>query len=262
MANQETFGIKPGLRVLITAGAAGIGRAIGDTFDSIGARIHVCDVSQAALDACKKDHPGWGYTLCDVSDEKQIARLFDDAKTHLGGLDVLVNNAGIAGPTAGVEDIKPADWDMTVRINLNGQFYCSHHAVPLLKKSDNASIICISSIAGRLAYANRTPYAATKWAIRGLAESLAWELGPAGIRVNVIMPGIVEGPRIQNVIRARAEKEGVAHEAMEATYKNMASLGRMVTAQDVAQQILFLCSPLGRNISGQSISVDGHVRAL
>ncbi len=259
---SETFGLQPGLRVVVTAGAAGIGRAIAEAFDAAGAKIHVCDVAQAALDSCKADHPSWGYTLCDVSDEAQVANLFAEAKEFLGGLDVLVNNAGIAGPTAGVEEINPADWDATVRINLNGQFYCAHHAVPLLKQSDNASIICISSIAGRLAYANRTPYAATKWAIRGLAESLAYELGPAGIRVNVIMPGIVEGPRIENVIRARAEKEGVPFEDMEATYKNMASLGRMVTAEDVAQQALFFCSPLGRNISGQAISVDGHVRAL
>ncbi len=259
---SETFGIKPGLRVVVTAGAAGIGRAIADAFEGAGAKIHVCDIAQEALDSCKEDHPDWGYTLCDVSDETQVKNLFKEGNEFLGGLDVLVNNAGIAGPTAGVEDIDPKDWDMTVRINLNGQFYCTHHAVPLLKQSDNASIICISSIAGRLAYANRTPYAATKWAIRGFAESLAFELGPAGIRVNTILPGIVEGPRIENVIRARAEKENVPYEQMEQTYKDMASLQRMISADDVAQQALFLCSPLGQNISGQSISVDGHVRAL
>ncbi len=259
---RYSFGIEPGLRVVVTAGAAGIGRVIAEAFDEAGARIYVCDVSSDALDACKKDHPDWHYGLCDVSDESQVAAFFADVKEALGGLDVLVNNAGIAGPTAGVDDIRPADWDMTVRINLNGQFYCAHHAVPLLKQSDRASIICISSIAGRLAYANRTPYAATKWAIRGFAESLACELGPSDIRVNTIMPGIVEGPRIDNVIRARAEKEGMSFDEMAAAYKNMASLGRMVTAQDVAYQALFLCSPLGRNISGQGISIDGHVRAL
>lgn len=259
---DKSFGMLPGTRVLVTAGAAGIGRAIAEAFDAAGAKIHVCDIVSAVLDKCKEEKPSWGVTRCDVSDEAQVAALFAEAKKNLGGLDVLVNNAGIAGPTAAVEDMKPADWDATVRINLNGQFYCAHHAVPLLKKSDNASIICISSIAGRLAYANRTPYAATKWAIRGFAESLAWELGPHGIRVNAILPGIVEGPRIENVIRARAEKEGVSYADMERKYKDMASLRRMVSAQDVANQALFLCSPAGRNISGQSISVDGHVRAL
>lgn len=259
---SETYGIPSGLRVVITAGAAGIGRAIADAFDTVGARIHVCDISQEALDSCKAEHPDWGYTLCNVADEAQVASLFAEAKDNLGGLDVLVNNAGIAGPTGGVDKIDPKEWDMTVSINLNGQFYSAHHAVPLLKESSNASIICVSSIAGRLAYANRTPYAATKWAIRGLAESLASELGPHGIRVNSILPGIVEGPRIENVIRARAENDNVPYEQMEATYKNMASLQRMVSAQDVANQVLFLCSPLGQNISGQSISIDGHVRAL
>lgn len=259
---SENFGIQKGLRVVVTAGAAGIGRAIADAFDKTGAKIHVCDISQDALDACKKDHPDWGYTLCNVADESQVAQLFKDADKHLGGLDVLINNAGIAGPTGSVDKISPKEWDQTISINLNGQFYSCHHAVPLLKKSDNASIICIASIAGRLAYANRTPYSATKWAIRGLAESLAWELGEHGIRVNTILPGIVEGPRIDAVIQARADNDGVSFDEMSATYKNMASLQRMVTADDVANQALFLCSPLGKNISGQSISVDGHVRAL
>lgn len=256
------YNIQPGMRVVITAGAAGIGRAIAEAFDEVGAKIHVCDISQDALDTCKEAHPDWGYTLCDVSDEKQVAELFAQAKENLGGLDVLVNNAGIAGPTASVADMNPAEWDATIAINLNSQFYCAHHAVPLLRQSDNASIICISSIAGRLAYANRTPYAATKWAIRGFAESLAMELGEDGIRVNTIMPGIVEGPRIDNVIQARADKEGVSFDEMSSNYKNMASLRRMVTAQDVAQQVLYFCSPLAKNVSGQGISIDGHVRAL
>ena len=134
--------------------------------------------------------------------------------------------------------------------------------MPHLKKSDNGNIVCISSIAGRLAYANRTPYAATKWAIRGFTESLAAELGPSNIRVNAIMPGIVEGPRIDSVIQARADKEGVSFDEMNQKYKDMASLKRMVTAEDVANQALFFCSPLAQNISGQCISVDGHVKAL
>lgn len=258
----ETFGIEASLRIVVTAGAAGIGRSIADAFDNVGAKVHVCDISREALDACRTDHPDWGYTRCNVADEAQVEQLFKEAENHLGGLDVLINNAGIAGPTGGVDKIKPSEWDQTISINLNGQFYACHHAVPLLKKSDNPSIVCIASIAGRLAYANRTPYAATKWAIRGLAESLAYELGPYGIRVNSILPGIVEGPRIDSVIQARADNDGVSFEEMQQTYKDMASLKRMVTADDVANQALFLCSPLGRNISGQSISIDGHVRAL
>tara|TARA_B110000858_G_scaffold3502_1_gene4040 strand:+ start:12474 stop:13238 length:765 start_codon:yes stop_codon:yes gene_type:complete len=251
-----------GLRVAVTAGAAGIGRAFVEAFDETGAKIHVCDVVQGALDSCKADHPDWHYTQYDVSDEDQVKQLFAEVKGALGGLDVLVNNAGIAGPTGGIDEISTDEWRQIININLNGKFYSARYAVPMLRESRNASIVSIASVAGRLAYANRTPYAASKWAIRGFTESLAWELGGDGIWVNAILPGIVEGPRIDKVIQARADKEGVTFDEMSQQYKDMASLRKMVTAQDVAAQILFLCSESGRNISGQSISVDGHVRAL
>ena len=183
MTEQTISGIKPGLRVVITAGASGIGRVIAETLRAHGARIHVCDVSQEALDACRKALPDVGTTLADVADVKQVDRFFDTALSALGGLDVLVNNAGIAGPTAGVEDIDPAEWDRTVAINLNGQFYSARKAVPALRKTEDGAIINMSSVAGRFGYAYRTPYAATKWAIVGFTQSLAKELGPAGIHV-------------------------------------------------------------------------------
>jgi NAD(P)-dependent dehydrogenase (short-subunit alcohol dehydrogenase family) len=174
----------------------------------------------------------------------------------------LVNNAGIAGPTGGIDELSCEDWRHTIDVNLNGQFYCSRLAVPMLKQSDNASIICLSSVAGRLGYAYRTPYAATKWAIIGLIKSLAIELGPHDIRVNALLPGIVEGPRIEQVISARAETVGVSYEAMEEEYIGKISLRKMTTAKDVANQALFLCSPLGANISGQPISICGNVEYL
>jgi len=176
--------------------------------------------------------------------------------------DVLVNNAGIAGPTGGVDELSCSDWQDTVNINLNGQFYCARLAVPLLRQSNNASLICISSVAGRLGYAYRTPYAATKWAIVGLVKSLAIELGPQGIRANALLPGIVEGPRIERVIGDRAQALGVSYADMEQEYINKISLRRMVSAQDVANQALYLCSPLGAGISGQAISVCGNVEYL
>jgi NAD(P)-dependent dehydrogenase (short-subunit alcohol dehydrogenase family) len=263
MTKQETFGIKPGLRVLVTAGAAGIGRVVADAFAGVGAKIHVCDVVPAVLDACKKDHPDWGVTLCDVSKPDQVEKLFADVKKNLGGLDVLVNNAGIGGPTGGVDKIKVEDWMQTIDINLNGQFLCAHHAVPLLRQNaQDSSIICISSVAGRLGYALRTPYAATKWAIVGFMKSLAQELGPEGIRCNAILPGIVEGPRMTNVIKNRAAATNVSYEDMEKQYLNKISLRRMVSPQDVANMALYLCSPLGRNVTGQPISVCGDVVSL
>lgn len=250
------------LRVLVTAGASGIGRVIAESFAQTGARLHICDIADAALGEAKKTHPTWGVSRCDVSQSDQVAGLFEEVGNNFDGLDVLINNAGIAGPTGGVEEITADDWRRTVDINLNSQFYCVNRAVPLLKKSQNASIICISSVAGRLGYAYRTPYAATKWAIIGLSKSLAIELGPSGIRVNALLPGIVEGPRIETVISERARALGVSYGDMEQEYINKVSLRRMVTAQDVANQAMFLCSPAGMNISGQSISICGNVEVL
>jgi len=251
-----------GLRVLITAGASGIGLAIAESFAREGARIHICDISQQALSACVSAHPDWGTSLCDVSEEFQVAQLFKEVNEAMDGLDVLVNNAGIAGPTGKIEDLSSEEWLQTVDVNLNAQFYCARLAVPLLKQSDNASIICLSSVAGRLGYAYRTPYAVTKWAIVGLVKSLAIELGPHGIRVNALLPGIVEGPRIEKVIADRAAAIGVTHEEMTQEYINKVSLRKMVTAQDVANQALFLCSSLGAGISGQPISICGNVEYL
>jgi len=245
-------------RVLVTAGATGIGRAIVDTFVAHGARMHICDISAAALEACGKAQPSVGTTLADVSDEAAVERLFADVAARLGGLDVLVNNAGIAGPTARIDEITTADWKQTIDINLTGHFFCARRGVPMLRASAGV-MLNISSVAGRLGYAYRTPYAATKWAIVGLSASLAKELGEFGIRVNTLLPGVVEGPRIEKVIADRAHATGVSVEAMKATYLENVSLKRMVSPQDVANMALFLCSPLGRNISGQAISVDGNV---
>ena len=255
-------GIQPGLRVLITAGAAGIGRAMAEAFVASGARVHVCDVSAETLGRFRAEVPGAGATLADVADPVAVDRLFGEAASALGGLDVLVNNAGIAGPTAPVEEVDPDDWRRTVDVNLNGQFYCSRRAVPLLRAAGEGAIVNISSVAGRLGYAYRTPYAATKWAIIGLTQSLAKELGPHGIRVNAILPGVVRGDRLRGVIAARAKVMGVSVEEMERRYLERVSLRRMVEAEEVAAMALFLCSPAGRNISGQSISVDGNVETL
>ena len=197
-----------------------------------------------------------------MADEAQVAALFKTQRAKFDGLDVLVNCAGIAGPTAGVDKITEQEWKRTIDVNLNGQYRCLHHAVPMLRESKAANIICISSVAGRAGIPWRTPYAATKWAIVGIAKSLAIELGPDNIRVNAVLPGIVEGPRMDGVISARAKLEGVEETAMRAEYLKRISLRRMVTADDVALTCLFLCSPAGRNISGQAIGVDGNAEFL
>lgn len=251
-----------GQRVVVTAGAAGIGRAIVTALVEAGARVHICDVDEAALASFRQELPGAGTTLADVSDDAQVDHLFEEAASALGGLDVLVNNAGIAGPTAAVEDIDPADWRRCIEVDLTGQFLCARRAVPLLKAAGGGAIVNLSSAAGRLGYAFRTPYAAAKWGVIGFTESLAKELGPHRITVNAILPGVVQGPRIERVIGARAEQLGLAYAEMERQYLEKVSLRRMVTAEEVAAMVLFLVSPLGRGVSGQSLGVCGNVETL
>ena len=252
----------PGLRVLVTAGASGIGFSIASAFAETGAKIHICDIDDAALTAFQKSFPCSQATHADVADARQVASLFETQRARFSGLDVLVNCAGIAGPTAGVDQVTEEDWKRVIDVNLNGQYRCLHHAVPILRQSQFANIICISSVAGRVGLPWRTPYVATKWAIVGIVKSLAMELGPSDIRVNAVLPGIVEGPRMNGVIRAHAKLENIEEAAMRAEYLKKISLRRMVTADDVALACLFLCSPAGRNVNGQAIGVDGNVEAV
>jgi NAD(P)-dependent dehydrogenase (short-subunit alcohol dehydrogenase family) len=255
------LGIKE-LRVLVTAGANGIGREVARAFIAEGAKVHVCDVDAAALDALAVSDPGITRTRADVSDRTDVEQLFREAIAALGGLDVLVNNAGIAGPTGRVEEIKPEDWDRCLAINITGQFNCARLAVPYLRKSKNPSIVNLSSAAGRLAFSMRTPYASSKWAVVGFTKSLAKELGPEGIRVNAIQPGIVEGERINRVFQAKAEARGITFEQVRDESLAYTSMRTSVTPQQIADQILFLCSPRGRTISGQAISICGDTQML
>ena len=251
-----------GLRAVVTAGAAGIGRAIAEALLANGAKVHVCDVSAEALDAFARANPSAGVSRADVSDRAQVDAFFDAAAQRLGGLDLLVNNAGIAGPTGRVEDISPADWDRTLAININGHFYCTRRAAPLLKQTGGGSIVNISSAAGKFGFPLRTPYAASKWAIIGFTQSLAIELGQSKIRVNAILPGVVEGDRIDRVIDAKAAALGIARDEMRERMLSHVSLRCMVSARDIANMVLFLISPAGERISGQSLSVDGHLECL
>jgi NAD(P)-dependent dehydrogenase (short-subunit alcohol dehydrogenase family) len=251
------------LRVLVTAGGSGIGRAIAESFVASGAKVHVTDVAESTLATTIDAVPGLTGTVGDAANADDVDRAFADVSAGLGGLDVLVNNAGIAGPTGLVDTLNVSDVDRTIDVNLQSHFHFLHRFVPLLKASTrNPSIIAMSSVAGRLGYAYRTPYAATKWAIVGLIKSLAVELGPLGIRANAILPGVVRGERMDRVIADRAAARGVSFDDMRGEYLRKISLRRMVDAGDVANLCLFLACNLARNISGQAISVDGNVEYL
>ena len=248
-----------GLRVLVTAGAAGIGLAIARTFHDHGARVHVCDVDDKALAALDTDIT---RTKADVSSLADVERLFADVLKTLGGLDVLVNNAGIAGPTGKVEDIKVEDWDRCIAIDLSGMFYCTRKAMPMIKAAGGGSIVNLSSAAGRHGFPQRSPYCAAKWGVVGFTKSLAVEAGPDKVRVNAILPGLVEGERIERVIAAKAKALGVSHEAFRETFLETTSLRSTVTAQDIANMALFVSTEPGCRITGQALAVDGDVRYL
>jgi NAD(P)-dependent dehydrogenase (short-subunit alcohol dehydrogenase family) len=251
-----------GLRVLVTAGASGIGRATAETFQAAGAKVHICDVSTAALAQFKQTNSSITQSVTDVADLRQVDQLFADVRQHLGGLDVLVNNAGVAGPTALVEDVKPEDWDRTLAVNINGMFYCTRLAVPMLKAAGGGSIANLSSTAGRLGFPLRSPYAASKWAVVGYTQSIAMELGPHNIRVNAILPGVVEGERIDRVMAARAQANSITIEQAKQDAVERVSMRTMVSAQDIANMIVFLASDAGKHVSGQSMPVCGNVETL
>ena len=255
------LGIK-GLRVLVTAGAAGIGLEIARAFVREGARVHICDVDEKALTAVKTSDPALTQSTCDVSDRAQVAKLFADALKSLGGLDCLVNNAGIAGPTGKVEEINPEDWDRCLAIDITGQFNCVRLAVEHLKKSNNPSIMNLSSQAGKHGFPLRSAYAAAKWGVVGFTKSIAIELGTFGIRVNALLPGLVAGDRIRRVIEAKAQQGGVSFKEKEAELFRNVSVKEYVTPQQLADMVVFTASPRAKTISGQAISVCGDTNML
>jgi NAD(P)-dependent dehydrogenase (short-subunit alcohol dehydrogenase family) len=246
-----------GLRVLVTAGGAGIGCAIAQTFLAHGARVQVCDVDEKALAALPKEI---FRARADVASLADVERLFDEVQRNLGGLDVLVNNAGIAGPTGKVEDLRPEDWDRCIAVDLNGMFYVTRKAMPLIKAAGGGSIVNLSSTAGRLGFPLRTPYAAAKWGVVGFTKSLAIEAGPDKVRVNCLQPGIVEGERYERIIAAKAKATGEPVEAVRAAMLAGTSLRSGVSAQEVADMALYLATAPGRHITGQAISICSDLR--
>lgn len=246
-----------GLRVAITGGAGGIGRVMADSFVACGATVFVSDVDRAGLATC--GHPGM---FADAGQVGDLDRFMDGALDTLGGLDVLVNNAGIAGPTKPVEEVTPEELDETFRVDLAAMFHCARRAVPALKAAGGGAIVNLSSAAGKFGFPLRSPYSAMKWGVVGFTRTLAMELGPFGIRVNALLPGAVEGPRIRAVLRNKAAAKGISDNEQTELAMNTVSLRCFVTQHDIANMALYLCSAFGRTISGQAISIDGGTESL
>jgi NAD(P)-dependent dehydrogenase (short-subunit alcohol dehydrogenase family) len=245
-------------RVLITAAAAGIGRSIAAAFIGNGARVHICDVDASALASFRTEFPGAVATRVDLCDGAAIDAWVDAAVADLGGVDVLVNNAGTKGPTAFIEDIEPQEWDQCLSVSLDSHFRCTRRVAGLLKAQRSGCVINVSSMAGVFGFGMRTPYAAAKWAIVGLTKSLAIEFGPHDVRCNCICPGTVRGDRMDRVIAAEAQLRGITPEQVTAEYLSGQSIKRFVEASEIADLALFLASPAARMINGQAIGVDGN----
>ena len=249
-------------RVMVTAGAAGIGRAIAERFADDGALVSVLDVDPAAVATVREQRPQIDARVGDVSDEAVVDAWFDDLLATWGGLDVLVNNAGVAGPTAYVEDVELDAWRQCLAIGLDSHFLAARRAARAMKQQGSGSIVAISSTAGQYGYGMRTPYAAAKWAVIGLVKSMAVELGPHGVRVNAVCPGSVDGPRMRRVIAAQAEQTGQDRSDVERDYLQGQSIARFVDPREIADMCHFLASPASAMVTGQAIAVDGHTETF
>lgn len=245
-------------RVLLTAAAGGIGRVVAEAFLARGDQVAVCDVDTAAVEQFRVANPGASAAVVDLADGDALDRWLDQAIGTLGGVDVLVNNAGTKGPTAYIEDVDPAEWAACLAVSLDSHYRCARRVAPLLKQQRGGSIIEMSSMAGVYGYGMRTPYAAAKWAVVGLTKSLAIELGPFGVTCNAICPGSVRGDRIDRVIAAEAAQRGVEPQVVADEYVAGQSIKRFVEPSEIADLCLFLSSPAARMVSGQAIGVDGH----
>ena len=242
-------------KVLITAGASGLGKAMATAFDAAGDSVWVVDIDQKALDSCP-DH--WQKTKLDVTEETAVAVLFNELEQQWGSLDVLCSNAGIAGPTAKLEDVPLDEWQRCVSVNLEGAFLFSKYAASLMKAQNSGCMLFTSSTAGLYGFPNRAPYAAAKWGIIGFMKTVAMELGPHNIRANTICPGCVEGDRIEGVMKREAALKGTNRDSIFEAYASGTSMRCFVSAEDVANMAVFLASEGARRVSGQVIAVDGH----
>ena len=250
------------ITILISGAASGIGRKVAEAFLGQGANVHICDSSADMIAEFVSANPTATATQADVSIVADVDRVFADLKQHYGTLSTLINNAGIAGPTATVDNIDPADWDQCVAVDLSSAFYMTRRAVPLLKAAGGGSIVNVASTAGLFGVPMRSPYAASKWGLIGLTKTWAMELGPDNIRVNAVCPGCVSGPRIEGVIDADAKKRGVSPDEIRNVYLRQSSMRSFVSPDEIADTILFLASNKASRISGQALAIDGHTETL
>ena len=248
--------------ILITAGGSGLGLAMAEAFALKGAFVAITDNDPAVLESVTTEHPDFLCFAADAASEDDMRGVFTTLRGVWEKLDVLMANAGIAGPTAAVEDISLDDWRGCLAVNLDGAFLATSMAAPWMKEKGQGVMTLTSSTAGLFGYPYRSPYAAAKWGIIGLTKTLAMELGPFGIRVNALCPGAVEGDRMARVIANEAAARGISEADLRQGYGDCVSLRRFVTAADIANMAVFLASPEAANVSGMAMAVDGHTEKV
>ncbi|MSO69869.1 MAG: SDR family oxidoreductase [Alphaproteobacteria bacterium] len=245
-------------RVVVTAGGSGIGRATAECFLAAGARVYICDNQQGMLDAALRANPKLLGSLADVGKPGDVERMMKDALKKLGGIDVLVNNAGIGGPKAAVEDVSYEDWDRTIAVNLSGMFYCIKQVVPEMKAQKSGCIMNIATASARVGLPMRSPYVASKVGVLGLTYTLARELGPHNIRVNSILPGAIDNPRGRALVKRHGEEHGLSFEEAEQEFLGFVSMRTWIEPSEIGDTAVFLASRAGRHISGQNLGVCGN----
>ncbi len=250
--------VKARSRVLVTAGGRGIGRTIAEAFVSNGARVAICDVSADALKDVRRTSPNIVSILADVSEASQVTEWVAACVGELGGVDVLVNNAGIGGPRAPIGEVPNEEWDRTIAVNLNGAFYCMQAVVPHMKEAGGGCIINISTTSARTGLPNRSPYVASKVGLLGLTYTAARELGQFNIRCNAILPGYMDNPRGHALIAKHAEETGKSLEDAKSEFMRFISMRTMIGMDEVADMAVFLASDAARHVSGQQIGVCGN----
>lgn len=248
--------------VLITAAGDGIGNAIARAFHSAGAKVHAVDIDEGAVDTMRTVFPDMHCTVADVADPAAVARVFETQQKTFGGVQVLINCAGIAGPTAPVEEVTVEDWRRCIVVNLDATFLCCRSAMTVMRAAGGGCIINLSSTAGWHGFPLRAPYAAAKWGVIGFTKSIAMEAGPAGIRANVICPGCVDGARMERVVAAEAARKNLSESQVRKNYTAASSLRTFVTGDDIADAAMFLASPAASKMTGQVINVDGHLESF
>jgi NAD(P)-dependent dehydrogenase (short-subunit alcohol dehydrogenase family) len=245
--------------VVVTAAGRSVGRVMAERFLTRGDAVHICDIDERLLGDVLAANPGLGGTQCDVADEAQVARLFADARARMGPIDVLVNTVGIAGPRGPIETLSLADWRATLAANLDSMFLTIREAVPDMRRNRRGAIVNFSTGSTKTVMPYRTPYVASKAGVEGLTRALARELGPDNIRVNAILPGMIDNERMQGILQRIADQEGRSVEEVERSALNYISMRTKIHPAEIAEMVLFLCSDAARHVTGQLISVDGNV---